>query len=96
MNEPTQPLNGVDFTKSTPPVDAPQVAPVAPPKRVFQVGHLVMGLAFACFVAAWALLDSGTLDNGDIRWLLPVPWLVAGAAGLLATVIVGARRRTTS
>ena len=34
------------------------------------------------------------LDDGDaLRWLLPVPWLVAGAAGLLATTLGAARRR---
>ncbi|WP_447647137.1 hypothetical protein [Nocardioides zeae] len=50
------------------------------------VGHLVMGIAFLGLACVWALLASGAADAGDTRWLLPIPWLVAGAAGLAATV----------
>ena len=56
------------------------------------VGHLVMGLAFVGLVAVWALVRSDLVDGHDVRWLLPVPWVVAGAAGLLATTVSGRRR----
>ncbi|NYG60189.1 hypothetical protein BJ980_003112 [Nocardioides daedukensis] len=45
-------------------------------------GHLVMGLAFAGLVAIWAVISSDLVENHDIRWLMPVPWVVAGAVGL--------------
>lgn len=57
------------------------------------VGHLVMGTAFAGLVAVWALLSSDTVELDDARWLLPFPWLVAGLVGLAATVVRNLRRR---
>jgi hypothetical protein len=57
------------------------------------VGHLVMGIAFAGMVLVWALVAGDVVDDGDIRWLLPIPWVGAGAAGLVAMAIA-ARRRT--
>ncbi|MCY7395183.1 MAG: hypothetical protein LH468_03350 [Nocardioides sp.] len=57
------------------------------------VAHLVMGLAFLCFTASWALVQGDVVTGRDIRWLLPVPWLVAGAAGLAATAVGSLRRR---
>jgi len=56
------------------------------------VGHLVMGLAFLCFTAGWALVQSDAVTGDDIRWLLPIPWLVAGAAGLAVTATHSVRR----
>jgi hypothetical protein len=49
------------------------------------VGHLVMGVAFLGMVLIWALVESGTVGTSDLRWLLPVPWVAAGAVGLVAT-----------
>lgn len=57
------------------------------------VGHLVMGLAFVGLVVVWALLTSDTVQLEDARWILPLPWLIGGAAGLVATVLRGPRRR---
>lgn len=57
------------------------------------VGHLVMGLAFLGLAGVWALLGSDVVDDRDLRWLMPLPWVVAGAAGLVATTLSGARRR---
>jgi len=59
------------------------------------VGHLVMGVAFLGIVGVWALIQSDTVDGGDVRWLLPVPWVLAGLAGLLAIGISGSKRWTT-
>jgi hypothetical protein len=56
------------------------------------IGHLVMGIAFLCIVGIWALVQSDTVTGDDIRWLLPIPWVVAGVVGLVATAITGPRR----
>lgn len=56
------------------------------------VGHLVMGLVFLCVVGAWALLQTDTVSGHDLRWLLPLPWVVGGAVGLVAAAISGVRR----
>ncbi len=58
------------------------------------VAHLVMGVAFLGIVVVWALLASETLELAEARWLVPVPFLAAGALGLVASVAAGARRRT--
>jgi hypothetical protein len=47
--------------------------------------HLVMGVAFAGIVAIWALVEGGAVGASDLRWLLPIPWVAAGIAGLVAT-----------
>jgi hypothetical protein len=49
------------------------------------VGHLVMGVAFVGLAIIWALIESGTAPASDLRWMLPVPWVAAGLAGLVAT-----------
>src|ERR671921_609293 len=49
------------------------------------IGHLVMGIAFLGIVLIWILVESDAVTGDDIRWLLPVPWVLAGLAGLLAT-----------
>jgi hypothetical protein len=56
------------------------------------IGHLVMGIAFLGIVGVWALVQSDTVTGDDIRWLMPVPWVLAGVAGLVATAITGSRR----
>lgn len=57
------------------------------------VGQLVMGLVFLGLVGIWALWTGDVVDGDDLQWLLPVPWVVAGAAGLVATTVNGAARR---
>ena len=59
------------------------------------VGHLVMGIAFLGLVGVWALIQSDIVGGGDVRWLLPVPWVLAGLAGLLAIGLSGSKRWTT-
>lgn len=54
------------------------------------VGHLVMGVAFLGLTVVWALVATDTVRLDESNWLLPLPWLAAGSAGLLATVL---RRR---
>jgi hypothetical protein len=57
------------------------------------VGHLVMGLAFTGLLVIWALVASDTVPNDDIRWLLPVPWLLGGGVGLVAVLVSQTRNQ---
>jgi hypothetical protein len=66
-----------------------------PWRHPLNIGHLVMGLAFLGLVAVWAVIAGTGVSDEDIRWLLPVPWVLAGGAGLVATA-VAARRRSAS
>jgi hypothetical protein len=70
-----------------------------PPRRTgshpVNVGHLVMGLVFLAIVGGWALVQSDTVTGTDIRWLLPLPWVIGGAVGLMAAAISGVRRHGT-
>ncbi|WP_296606978.1 hypothetical protein [Nocardioides sp.] len=59
------------------------------------VGHLVMGIAFLGLVGVWALIQGDVVGDGDVRWLMPVPWVLAGLAGLLAIGLSGSRRWST-
>ncbi len=59
------------------------------------VGHLVMGIAFLGIVGVWALIEGDVVSGGDARWLFPVPWVLAGLAGLTAIGISGSRRWST-
>ncbi|MFC5727660.1 MULTISPECIES: hypothetical protein [Nocardioides] len=69
-----------------------EARPADPPWHPVNVGHLVMGVAFLGLAAVWALLASDTVQLENARWLLPMPWLVAGALGLATTVLRGRRR----
>ncbi|HEX5861752.1 MAG TPA: hypothetical protein VFY58_07905 [Nocardioides sp.] len=57
------------------------------------IGHLVMGIAFLGLVGIWALVQGDLVNGDDIRWLLPIPWVFAGVAGLLATTLAGRNRQ---
>jgi hypothetical protein len=56
------------------------------------IGHLVMGLAFTGLLVIWALFVSDVVPDDDIRWLLPVPWLIGGGVGLVAAIASQARQ----
>lgn len=66
-----------------------------PGRHPVNVGHLVMGIAFLAMVGVWALVQSDVVGGSDVRWLLPVPWVLAGLGGLLAIAITGSRKWTT-
>lgn len=52
------------------------------------VGHLVMGTAFLGLTVVWLLVVAlDVVDLHDTHWLLPLPWLVAGAVGLVAIAL---------
>lgn len=59
------------------------------------IGHLVMGIAFLGLVGIWAIIQGDLVDGADVRWLMPVPWVFAGVAGLLATTLT-ARKHSTA
>ena len=66
-------------------------APPEQPARSWAAGlhpvnvlHLVFGVALVGLVVNWALIESGTVGGHGLRWLLPIPWVAAGAAGLVA------------
>ena len=76
--------------------DEPMTGPLDAPDKPsglhpVNIGHLVMGVAFAGMVLVWALVQGDVVDTSELRWLLPIPWLAAGAAGLAATVWPGRR-----
>ena len=48
-----------------------------------------MGLAFLGLVGIWALIVNDVVDDDDIRWLLPIPWVLAGLGGLTALAVSG-------
>lgn len=52
-------------------------------------GHLVMGVAFTGLVIVWALATSDTVQIEENGWIMGLPWLAAGVAGLLASVLRG-------
>lgn len=62
-------------------------------RHPINVGHLVMGVALLGLVACWALIVGDVVEGDDVRWLLPTPWVLAGAAGLIALAVTGRRGR---
>ncbi len=56
------------------------------------IGHLVMGVAFAGLAVVWALIAGDVVEGDDIRWLLPAPWVLAGIAGLVGLITADRRR----
>ena len=77
--------------------DEPMTGPLDAPDKPsgmhpVNITHLVMGVAFAGMVLVWALVQGEVVDTDELRWLMPIPWLAAGAAGLAA--IVWPARRT--
>jgi hypothetical protein len=62
-------------------------------RHLVNVAHLVMGIAFLGIVGIWLLVQGGVVGGDDVRWLLPVPWVLGGLAGLLSIATAGRRRR---
>lgn len=82
-------MSDVNPTPETP--ETPQADAARSGRHPVNVGHLVMGIAFLGLTVVWASVESGAVEGEDLRWFLPVPWLLAGLAGLLA-VVWGQRR----
>jgi hypothetical protein len=71
--------------------DEPMIGPLDAPEKPsglhpVNITQLVMGVAFAGMVLVWALVQGDVVETDELRWLMPIPWLAAGAAGLAATV----------
>ena len=78
---------GADTSTYAEPMVGPLDAPEKPSGRhPVNIGQLVMGVAFAGMVLVWALVQGDAVETSELRWLLPIPWIAAGAAGLAATV----------
>ena len=71
----------------------PDQSVVASWRHPVNIGHLVMGTAFAGMVIVWAIFAGGAIRDDNIGWLMGIPWVGAGAAGLVA-MAVSARRRS--
>ena len=76
--------------------DEPMVGPLDAPDRdsglhPVNITQLVLGVAFAGMVLVWALVQGDVVETSELRWLMPIPWIAAGAAGLAATVWPGRR-----
>lgn len=82
-----------ETTTTTGPTTTPGTAPERPRwTHPVHIGHLVMGLAFAGLVGVWAAIEYGAVPTTDLRWLLPLPWVLGGLAGLLAVLFSGRGR----
>ena len=83
-------LHGYDDLYGTT-YDEPMTGPLDAPDKPsglhpVNIGQLVMGVAFAGMVLVWALVQGDVVDSSGLHWLMPIPWIAAGAAGLVATV----------
>jgi hypothetical protein len=56
------------------------------------VSYLVVGLVFLGIAGSWALRESGVIDFGGVRWVLPLILVAAGLIGLVAFAAKGAAR----
>ena len=72
-----------------------QYTPPFPEQQSRGVGvpHLVMGLVFLGLAGSWLLHEVGVIESVQVQWLLPLILVVAGAAGLLASVARSLTRR---
>ena len=59
-------------------------------RHLVNIGHLVFGVAFLGLTVVWLLVVTDVVLPAEDQWVLPVPWLVAGAVGLLA-MLLGSR-----
>jgi hypothetical protein len=58
------------------------------------VSYLVVGLIFLGVAGSWALRESGVVDFGEVRWLLPLTLVAAGVIGLVAFAAKGIAGRS--
>ncbi len=70
--------------QDTAPVPEPHPGPT--PRQPVSVPHLVMGLVFLGIAGSWALHAAGVIESVEVQWLLPAILVLAGAAGLVASL----------
>lgn len=80
----------------TGPLDAPErsVPDRTSGRHPVNITQLVMAVAFAGLLLVWALYQGDVVTRDDFQWLLPIPWLAAGAAGLAATLLPSRQDRS--
>ncbi|WP_370246723.1 hypothetical protein [Nocardioides sp.] len=61
-----------------------------------RVGALIAGLVMLGMVVVWGLVVGDVADHRDLRYLLPLPWVLGGTAGLVALVVRDRGRRGLS
>ncbi len=91
--QPEEPVTDEVATGSEPEATPPAAS--AGWRHPVDVGHLVMGVAFLLLACVWMLVASEAVEGREVRWLLPVPWIAAGVAGIVASV-AKARRSSAS
>lgn len=65
--------------------------PLSGGRHPVNVAHLVMGVAFLGLAVIALLVQGDVVDSHDLRWLLPVPWIAGGTAGLAASALRAVR-----
>ena len=63
-----------------------------PRTHPLNVSYLVVGLVFLGLAGSWALRTSGAVDTAEVRWLMPLILVMAGAIGLIAFAAKGLSR----
>lgn len=58
-----------------------------------RIGHLVMGLVFLLLTGVWGLYVGGAIDSDNLRWLIPLPFLIGGGASLVALALTTRKRQ---
>ena len=64
-------------------------------RQSLSVMHLVMGLVFLGIAGLWGLHAADVIGSVDVKWLVPLIFVFAGAAGLLASATKNLGGRST-
>jgi hypothetical protein len=60
-----------------------------PRTHPLNAGYLVVGLVFLGLAGSWVLRQTGVIDLGEVRWLLPLTLVAAGLVGIVAMTVKG-------